>query len=453
MRLGVEIDEQDFVVVFGQGAGQGNGGGGLADPAFGICDCDDASHNGLSWGVISGSGGGKIGQADDLGKLGFPGLQAGGLEAEADLGGAEGFEALGDSGLGFIGAIEEHIPAAACAADLATQGAQAAGFAVHFIDQWIGDGGGHFLFVDPGFVQEQAEVFQAALEQGVLGLDGKLFDAVHGGDDFFLTLDVALGLTVNDLGREAGAASVKEHQAVVELVEDGNGDAQRVDNDPVAVKFHQVEATKGGGVLVLAAAFDAQVEALDLVSQGGDLVAGEWDGEPLAEDADDGDDDGGGGAEAGAGRGVGVEEEVETLAGWAVFAGMQAADGSLDQVELAIVHQGLVEAVLGDGLVIERLDGDSGLVAQAQGGVGVFIDGCVEHQAAAFIGVGGDVGAAAGEADAEGGLGAVNFHLTWAFIRRVEPSARPATRGKAAGCYRRGRAVTPWGAGRWKVLA
>ena len=85
--------------------------------------------------------------------------------------------------------------------------------------------------------------------------------------------------------------------------------------------------------------------------------------------------------------------------------GCQAADGGLHQVELAVVGQVRRGVILGHQVVVERLHGDGGVVRLGQAGVGVLVDGDGQHGAAPFLRIGRDVGAAAGEADAQGCLG------------------------------------------------
>ena len=73
--------------------------------------------------------------------------------------------------------------------------------------------------------------------------------------------------------RLARLAHVAEQQPVLELAQDVGADAQRVHDRRVRVELDEVEAAERRGVLVLPAAREPQVDALDAVRQLGDLVA------------------------------------------------------------------------------------------------------------------------------------------------------------------------------------
>jgi hypothetical protein len=76
-----------------------------------------------------------------------------------------------------------------------------------------------------------------------------------------------------------------------------------------------------------------------------------------------------------------VQEEVQPLV---VVLPVQPVDGGLDQVQLAIVGEGLVQPVLGHHVVVQRSDVDLAVVPQAQGAVGVLVNGGAEDDTATF---------------------------------------------------------------------
>ena len=169
--------------------------------------------------------------------------------------------------------------------------------------------------------------------------------------------------------------------------------------DVVGAELDEVEAAEDGRVLVLGAALEAEVLALDGEGEAGDLVVGQRHLHVRGEQADEGDDDGRGGAEARSGRRRRVQEEVESGA----RVGGDLLDRGLDQVERVAVGAGFLERHRGDRVEVQRLDLDLAILARPQAAVGVAVDRRAQHQAALLLGVGRHVSAAAGEADPERG--------------------------------------------------
>ena len=309
---------------------------------------------------------------------------------------AKSFELLSNDVFLVERAVEKHIAPAPSPRDLASQGAVCARRLVQLVDVRVADRGGHALLVDPGFVEQGAQVIQPALQQGVLEVEGDLLELVHRAQHIFAALHISLDLGVDDPVRAAGLARVAEQQAVVQLVEHVGRDTQRVDDGRVPGELDKVKAPKGRRVLILLAAFEPQVHAFDLVGQVGDLVVGERQVQPAMEQADERYYQRGRGAEARSRRRVAVQKEIEALVPALL---VQAMDHGFDQEELVIVVEGLVHAVLGDNVIVERGDGDLRILSGAHRSVGVLVDGGAQHDAPLLRDVGLNVGAASGKAD------------------------------------------------------
>jgi hypothetical protein len=167
------------------------------------------------------------------------------------------------------------------------------------------------------------------------------------------------------------------------------------DDHLVLAELHEVEAAEDRRVLVLGAAFQAEVLALHDVGEPRLLVVGERRVHVRGEQADQGDDDGRGGPEPGARRGSAVQEEVEAVRR---ISG-DLLDRGFDEVEAVAVGTGLLQRDRRHYVEIKRLNADLPVLAAAQGSVGVAVDGRAEDQTSLLCGVGGNVGAATGEAD------------------------------------------------------
>ena len=90
----------------------------------------------------------------------------------------------------------------------------------------------------------------------------------------------------------------------------------------------KLKPPKVGGVLVLPAAGDLQIDALDLVGQLGDLVVRERDlASQSRNEADERGDERRRGAEPAARRGVGMDEQIESAGESALAPGRAAPIG------------------------------------------------------------------------------------------------------------------------------
>ncbi len=317
------------------------------------------------------------------------------VELEIDGLGSE----LGEGGLhpvfAVVAAVEQHVAAAAGAGDLATQGPLGAGDLVEPVDVVVADPRRHLLLRLPGAVQQGAELGQAVAQQGVLHRRRQLF--LHPqpvGRARFLR-PVAPHLVVDDVVGDAGRPGEAEQQVVLELGDRLRSDPQRVDDHLVGPELDEVETAEDRGVLVLGAAFEPEVLALDRVGEARPLVVGQGDAHVLGEQADQRHHDRRGGAEARARRRRAVQEEVEAVR----RVGGQLLDRRLDQVELVAVGPGVVERDRGDDVEVEGLNPDLAVGPRPQRAVGVAVDRRAEHEAALLGGVGRHVRAAAGEAD------------------------------------------------------
>ena len=122
----------------------------------------------------------------------------------------------------------------------------------------------------------------------------------------------ALHLAVDDRLRFAAAGETKK-EVVFELVDQVFAQAQWSDDDLFAVELHEVEAAEGRGLLVLSAAFDSDIVALDVVGKFGHAVRSDRQSEQFPEKANERDGEGGGTAKTGARRRIGVDEEIESI--------------------------------------------------------------------------------------------------------------------------------------------
>jgi hypothetical protein len=79
---------------------------------------------------------------------------------------------------------------------------------------------------------------------------------------------------------------------------------------------------------------------------------------------------------------------------------VEPPDDGLDEVELAVVSEGVLGRVLRDHVIVERGDGGPPLGRESQRAVGVFLDARAQDDTALLGEIGLDVRAAPGEADA-----------------------------------------------------
>ncbi len=179
-------------------------------------------------------------------------------------------------------------------------------------------------------------------------------------------------------------------------------DPQRIDDDPVVrLEFDEVEPAERSRVLVLLAAAQGQIDPFDVEGEPGDLVFAERRADHLAQGLHHGDHEGGRGAETraqgavhvGADRQRNAPAAVELLHHPPVDAAVQPQ--TLVQGDAA----GRIEFV--GAAEIGCLEVHEAVVTQGHRGQGVAVDGHVEHAAAVGVGIGRNVGAPAGQPQAQ----------------------------------------------------
>ena len=88
--------------------------------------------------------------------------------------------------------------------------------------------------------------------------------------------------------------------------------SQRSDDDLFTIEFHEIEAAKSRGILVLTTAFDSDIVAFDIVGQSRHAGGGDWQAKQLTKQANQRDGKRRGTSKPGARRRVGMDEEIET---------------------------------------------------------------------------------------------------------------------------------------------
>src|SRR6266403_1165188 len=231
-----------------------------------------------------------------------PGLQA--VKFESEFGGkaAETLHSVSDFVFLFVFAVEHQVPAAARSCDFSAQCAVVPSFLIHFVDVRVADFWRHFLLVLPSRVEEGAEIVELALEEEIFHLDGEGFLAAEAVERGFFIMFVAAHLILNDAVVFTRISRVAEEEIVLELVGGVAVHAQRVHHDMLAMKLDEIEPAKSGGVLILHAALNTKLFALDLERHVGGLILGERETLELAQQTDQVDNQTGGGAKAGAWR-------------------------------------------------------------------------------------------------------------------------------------------------------
>ncbi len=251
---------------------------------------------------------------------------------------------------------------------------------------------------------EGRKLVEVARDHGVLHLPRVVPEVVVDPADLVLRCHVAVDLLVEDAVRQAALARVRQHEVVMELVEDVRLDSQGVDDDgPVLAELHEVEPAKDRGELVLVPALDAEVLPLDVIREISNLVVSVGDAVILGEGANEGHAHGRGGPEAGPRWHVAVDEYVASLADEGVPLA-HGLDGSLDEVEVAVVREVFLAPEAGNHIVILGLDGELRVLAGDNRHISILVDGGVKHDAAAFLGIGCNVRAPAAEFEPEGGF-------------------------------------------------
>jgi hypothetical protein len=135
---------------------------------------------------------------------------------------------------------------------------------------------------------------------------------------------------------------------------------QRRHHGPVAPELDEVETPERGRVLVLPAARELQVHALDAIGQLGEVVRREIQFQPLAQHREQRHHERARGAEPRAGRSVRVRPQVGAAADF------QRPHRGLQQVERAVDLDALRVLVLGDHVVVERGEREPRVAARPQ---------------------------------------------------------------------------------------
>src|SRR5579875_3843115 len=336
------------------------------------------------------------------------------------------------------GAVEEHVAAATRTRHLAPECALGDGRLIGGVDEVVGDLRGEPLLLLPRGTEQLAELGEAALQQGVLHLQGKVLAGSQAGERLLIPTRPALGLVLDDVVGGAGLARVAEQHVVLELVHDVVGDAQRIDDHAVALELDQVEAAKGGGVLILKPTLDPEVPALQLEGHLRDVIVGERLPMEVLEQPDQRDHHRRGGAQARARGRVGMQEQV-------VSTTTELADRRLGEIQPAVEDDLLVGEIVEREAEVDALQADLVVRPRRECTVGVPVDRRAEDEAALLLRERWDVGSATGKADAQRGFGVNDAHgVSLRRERRVGGGRRgpssSAARGR--GCPAAGSAGT-----------
>ena len=115
-----------------------------------------------------------------------------------------------------------------------------------------------------------------------------------------------------------------------------------------------------------------------------------------------GHDEGGGRSEAGADRRIAEGAQLEGYGAAAVVVANHVPVHGGVQCQLPVENADIVQMCRLLALLVGRHEPHARLVKRLEHGVGVAVDGGVEHVTAIHVGIRGNVGAAAGQAEAEG---------------------------------------------------
>ena len=179
-------------------------------------------------------------------------------------------------------------------------------------------------------------------------------------------------------------------------------DPQGIDDDAVAgVEFHEVEPAERGGVLILLAAGQAEVDALDVVGEVRDLVFAQRQRKILRERGHQRDHQGGRRTQAGTWRRIGPRTDAQrrTLAVEIVAADAQV--GACEQLHRPGIRIHVAWRDSDACAAIQGFEDHERIAAGIDGRVGVLVDGRVHHATAVQVAVRGDIGAATGQPEAQ----------------------------------------------------
>ena len=138
-------------------------------------------------------------------------------------------------------------------------------------------------------MEQLAHRVHVAQQKRLLHLEGLALEAVERLDGARLPAPVARGLALDDARAGARLPQVAQQHPVLELAQHVGPDAQRVHDRGVALELDEVEPAEGRRVLVLEAALDPEVLALDPVGELGNLVVRQRKAPELLQEADERD--------------------------------------------------------------------------------------------------------------------------------------------------------------------
>jgi hypothetical protein len=163
------------------------------------------------------------------------------------------------------------------------------------LDLAVRDTGGHALFRLPGSAEDLQHVENLAAQQGFLHLQRGPLQRMHRFEGSRLAGAGGIDLLLDDRRRVARPAGVVKKQMRLQIVHGVAAQPERTHDNPIArAEFHEVEATERGRVLVLLAAGEAAIHALDLVRELRDLVFAQRKAQVFRVRLDHGDDQCGG---------------------------------------------------------------------------------------------------------------------------------------------------------------
>ncbi len=196
---------------------------------------------------------------------------------------------------------------------------------------------------------------------------------------------VAERLPVDDLRALACLPHVAEEQAVLELLERLAPEPQRRHDRARLAELDVVEAAERRGVLVLAAARELQVDALDAERQLRQLVRRQVELQPLPQHREQRHHERRRRSEARAGRRVGVRPQVGAPPD------PQRPHGGFEEIERAVELHPPRVLVLRDHVVVERGERQPRVAPRVQRRVRVVVDRRRQHAAAVLLGIRRDV--------------------------------------------------------------
>ena len=292
------------------------------------------------------------------------------------------------------GNVQDEVAAAAGARQLPAQGAVPERDLVQLVR---GGAPGHLrihhLLVHEPLVQASPEAVQVLVQQRFLHPFDVRLNAVHAVHRLLAAALQELELPVDQSQVGPYLADVAEQQVRLQVPQQVAVQVQRNHRHAAGAERDVVEAAERSGILVLLAARDLELDALDPVVQLRHLGAGQPGVGVRRQGADQRGRHCRRTAEAAPGRGVRANIEVEAPAD------LELRRGGLRQVQHAVVHRFFVQPVVDRPAQVQRPNTDARIAARMQGDVRAAVDGGREHGAAVPLVPVGQVGAAARKAD------------------------------------------------------